>query len=596
MLATVLGLGAALGSPWLVGLPVRLLLRRGQALSQRAWVEAPLVGVAIIILVLQNLVYLNIPLRQSVPWFWGAVGLLWLGTLLRGGLRKSWRNCPRAVLGVGVGVYLFQGVGLFVLGAPSYLGNRLGDQFNYIVLADFLREYPFETPGETVGTRPFLFRALLLKDDRIGQAILHGFLAVTACQETHVLYEATSLLGPALLVGPFYWLARGSGSRRRAALILAATAGLLPAVTQVHLEGFLSQNLLLPFLFAFLVVLPRTLAAPSVERTVVAMLFLAGAVSIYTEYFLILTGLLLVLLVGNGFAGRSWNKSGLLALLILSAPMLLNPLSLPYQLPAFQRLSVNLFTEYFRTRLPALPEMVWLGEGFRLRGWGFGWRGTSILLLGLGIGGLVRLGLRQRRRSYRRPGFLLALGILALASLPVLGLVRRPLNPYMVYKLTLTVGPLLVLGAGGLLLPRFRLGLLFLAALGTTLLEAESIWHRHTPYSHVRSLDAEDFRWATRQLRQLEAREVVLAVEEVFHAPWLSYEGRHHRIWRLPVADAGFPNPAPPPPLPPVYLLVEQPRWPIRTESAEGQLLGTRGRFSLWYWQGALPFPPHGSP
>jgi hypothetical protein len=593
MPATVLCLVTALGSPLLVGVPVRWLLRRGRPLNERAWLEAPFVGLATIILVLQNLVYLNVPVRRSAPWFWLVVGLLWLVILWRRGLRESWRHCPRAVLAACAGVYLIQGLGLFLVGAPSYLGHRMSDQFNYIAMAQFLTDCPFTTSPDQIGPRPYLLRALLFKDDRIGQAVLHGFLAVSARQEMPTLYEATSLFGPALVVIPFYWLARGLGQRRRAALLLGVTAGLLPAVTELHLEGFLSQTVALPFLFALLVTFHRVLVTASVERAVVAMLVMACAASVYTELLPILAGLLLVLLIARRLTGHPWKTGAALAAAVLLAPALLNPLSLPHQLPALQRLSFVPFAKYFETRLHALPDLIWLGEEFRPLGWTHGVRAVGSVLMVLGILGLVWMGLSQWRRGRRRPAFLLALGALALASLPALALLRRPLNPYPVYKLALTCGPLLALGLG-LLLPRGRLALLLLVTTATVLMESESAWHGHTPYAHVRSLLADDFRWAEGQMRQLGAGEVFLAVEEDFHAPWLSYHGRHHPLWLLPAPAAGPALPARPPAGTPVYLLVEDPLWPVRAEPGQGVLLATRGRFSLWQWNGipVLPAPP----
>jgi hypothetical protein len=579
-----------------VGVPVRWLLRRGRSLHERAWLEAPFVGLATVILVLQNLVYLNVPLRRSVPWFWLAVGLLWLLMLGRRGLKDSWRHCPRAVLAGCAAVYLLQGLGLLLVGAPSYLGHRMSDQFNYITIAQFLSDCPFSSSPAEIGPRPYLLHALHFKDDRIGQSVLHGFLAVSAGQEMSALYEATSLLGPALLVVPFYWLTRGLGQRRRPALLLGMIAGLLPAVTQLHLEGFLSQTLVLPLLFALLVLFQRALAAPSVERALVAMLVMACAVSVYTELLPVLAGLLLVLLVARCLAGRPWNTAAAFGAAVLLAPALLNPLSLPRQLPALERLSYVSFAKYFLTRLHSLPELVWLGEEFRPLGWRYGERGVAVVLTALGTLGLVALGLRQWRRGRRRPAFLLAAGALALASLPVLAVLRRPLNPYPVYKLTLTCGPLLALGLG-LLLPRGRLALLLLAATGTVLMEYESTWHCHTPYPHVRLLAAEDFRWAEAQLRQLGPGDVFLAVEQNFHAPWLSYDGRHHRLWLLPVSGAGAAVP-PPPAGTPVYLLVDDSLWLVRAGPGQGILLATHGRFSLWQWYGVpalLPGPRSGN-
>src|SRR5262249_42369243 len=151
----------------------------------------------------------------------------------------------------------------------------------------------------------------------------------------------------------------------------------------------------------------------------------------------------------------------------------------------------------------------------------------------------------------------LAVGVLALACLPVLALLPRPLNPYPVYKLTLTCGPLLTV-ALGMLVPRLRLPLLLAAATGTVLMEDESARHRPSPFAHVRSMQEDDFGWAEGRLEGLEPGDVLLAVEPYSHATWLSYRGRQHRIWLLGDLDNLIPRPVPPPDGPPVYLLVEE--------------------------------------
>src|SRR5947209_5762555 len=117
MVGTVLCLATALASPLLVGLPLRSLLRRGRPLDGRAWLEVPFVGLAAIVLVLQTAVYLDAPLRRSVPWFWLAVAGLWAVARPWRGWGRSWRSCPALVLAACGGVYLFQGLGLLALGS-----------------------------------------------------------------------------------------------------------------------------------------------------------------------------------------------------------------------------------------------------------------------------------------------------------------------------------------------------------------------------------------------------------------------------------------------------------------------------------------------
>jgi hypothetical protein len=424
------------------------------------WLLAPFLGLSAVLLVLHNLIYFDLTLSQSTPWIWVAVGSLWPGLLLKNGLRPLLANCPWHVLLVMAAVYHFQGMGLFVRGADVYLGRATGDQYNYTALAQMLCDFPFSTTWDTIGQHPFLVEGLILKTDRTGAMILQGFFACSAGTEAKNLFEATILLSPALVVVAVYAVVQklAFGSR---ALATAALAGVLPALTILHLDSFLSHALAVPFLLMLLVVLSEVASSGSWRTILFAGVLLASTTSVYTEFVPILLFMLFLFCVG-GTVLRSLRAGQECAncLKLIALMFGLNPWYFPSMVQVLQRVTQVTSSN---------SGMHFVGESDQVAGfaavWSHDWfHGSSIrvqaiiavsfVLTGLAVLGLVRLcwgGLAAFSKSGRadpraRERVLLSLAVLALTLLPVPAFLTIEKHSYQFVKLLLTIGPLLVVG------------------------------------------------------------------------------------------------------------------------------------------------------
>jgi hypothetical protein len=416
---------------------------------------APFLGLAALVLPLNGLVYLDVPVRAVTPFLWVALAGAAALAVQRGGLWRRFRGWPGVVLLAAGAVYLVQGLGLLRVGARLYVGLGWWDEYHYDALAQFFRDWPFRTSLAEVGPHNlFLAWPISLKCDRIGQSVLQAFFAASCAAPSKPLFGPTILLLPALTVPAVCLAARRAGLARGPALVTGLAAGLLPAVTDVHLDCFLSQALGVPLLLVFPVVLDDLLARPGWRTLARAALLLAAAAAVYTELLLILWALILlaalVHLTRRPFPGRA---AACLAILPLVA-LVFNAGYVRYLLPVALRVSapaVSVDTLPWAYSLEAWARL-WLGDwasaesgaAVRLAGLGL----TVLAYLGLGLGvwaalGAVRAGWQDadaRRAVFR------AAALAAVAALPLLVLVKDDRHPYQFCKLLLTVGPLLVLG------------------------------------------------------------------------------------------------------------------------------------------------------
>src|SRR5262245_13715077 len=237
-----------LGSILLVGLPLSWLLNGRRPLGKTEVLLVPFLGIAGIILPLQNLVYCDVPIARSAPFFWGTVLLAWLWFLKSGHAGPSLRQVLGWPLAACLVVFGIQGLALLDRGAESYLGRAWTDSYNYTVMAQFMADVPFSTPLEAVGNQPYLFTGVAFKSERLGQSILQGFFAVSSGQDAKTLFGPTILLSPTLIALVIFLFGRRLGLPRWQALAAGMAAGLLPGLTGLHLECFLSHALAVPFL------------------------------------------------------------------------------------------------------------------------------------------------------------------------------------------------------------------------------------------------------------------------------------------------------------------------------------------------------------
>ena len=280
-------ISVAIGSLWFVGLPVARLLFGPEEDKEKIWVSAPFIGLAVVILVLQNLVYLDIPLRYSTPWLLVIVCFLWGWLFKSKQIVTIFRAAPRLLLFSALSAYVIQGSGLIAAGAKYYVGRAWHDQFNYTAITQFLVDLPFSSSFNDVATSPYLFHAVFRKLDRIGQSVFHGFVSVAAFTDAKTTFEAVILLSPLLTLLAVYWLGRKLSLPFWPSLTVACASGILPALAAVHLECFFSQALCIPFLLVWPAFLSETCDRLSVRWLLASALILAVATGIYTEFYII---------------------------------------------------------------------------------------------------------------------------------------------------------------------------------------------------------------------------------------------------------------------------------------------------------------------
>lgn len=565
MLLTAWCIAVVLGSLLAVGVPAVWLAYGRRPLTETNWVEAPFIGLAAVVLILQNLVYLDVPVLWSAPFVWLAAVAGWIWLWRSGQLRVTFARCPLGLYLTMLAVYLTQGLGMLLIGARFYLGRMWGDQCNYTTLAEYFAHQPYSLPVSEAATQPWMILVVrFLRTDRIGQSMLHAFFSVSSFSDPRILFEPTILLCPAMVVLAIYALARSSGMSRGWSTLTGAAAGLLPALASIHLESYQSQALVTPLLVYIPAALYALLRRPTWRRAATLALIVAAAVSIYTEFLPILLVLLAApTLVGAVGMRRGWRVLGLVAL-VLAAPVVLNPLSTTAILNVLQRVDIPMLQHVYPWAFKVeglarlwLGDLVELGQG-RLALRAFGLAATGLGFLGLACACLPFL--HEAGKTWRiarlRASFALAFAILSLAILPILVVVRDEDHAYQFYKLLLSVSPLLVLGLAqlarawtadgarmGRMLPVPAAVLLVAVLVGGAAGSAEMAYNstRLTPPTriHVGALASFDVQQVQRRLEQMHNEDVLLACTNGpadatgFLASWLAYSARHNRVWSL---------------------------------------------------------------
>jgi hypothetical protein len=535
-----------------MGLPLCWLLYGRRPLREADYVRAPFLGAAAITLIVQNLYYQDVTVRRAAPLVWGLIAALWLWAWRRGQLRLWWRGCPRALLTAGLLAFAVQGLGLLRLGAREYFGRAFPDQFNYTSIAQFALEEPFSLPLAAVGHRPYLIQGVRLKDHRNGAPLLQGFFAASCGADAKPLFEPTALLLPPLTVFAAFGLGRQLGLARPHALLAAAAAGLLPAVAAVHLEGFLSQALGLPFLLAYPLFLSDLSERPSAGRWIAAALCAAAGHTFYVELYPLFVGASAVLL-GAAAVGdcRRWRLPAC-AVALAFAPALLNPF--------FVRSGWHMMTA---VTLPVLQDVypwalrqeglarLWAGDFAALPGASALLAAGAVAATAVAYFGLLRAcaarlcrlaGEGDPAARWRDLG--MALAVLALALVPVAVVLKDREHPYQFYKLANTVSPLLVVGLmlalrpGRIAAPAWpalaaAAPVLLLAGAASGSMAVRSTRVELTKRSLTALVCGPGLTDLARGLERRPGGPLLIASVDAAYNPWLAYLARRHRAWLL---------------------------------------------------------------
>lgn len=553
------------------GLPF-LFLTNTLKVEQRNFLLAPFIGISIIILFLQNILYFNIPLKISA-WFLWLLGIcLWIVVIYLKKLILPTKKILLVFLTAFVAMAI-NGWGYIYSNYEECYGNCWIDQFNYVAQSQFMVDVPFNTTFEDIDQAPHMIQGVIKKESRIGQDMLNGFFAVTTFTETKNFFGAVILLMPFLISIVIFLLAQKFLDEKYA-LLTGFLAGISPILTKLHLENFLSHALSLGFLFLVIYLIHVLLEQKKLIYLFLLAITLSTTLSIYFEFAYILLGLLLLTVVSVVINRRQYTKDDIkkLTLYLFLLPVL-----------------TFLFNPYFSWKLISdiLPHNYFFGEKVLAHIYPFALKkemiptlffgdtifkhirmvfpesiaSKSILLLNLeayvlmfiSILGWGALFLKNKIKSTL---LFLCLGLLIVPLLPYS---QDKEFPYQFFKLMISIFPLVILGLiVGLksMIESFEIKRSFLPILIIiVLLSPFAIANISLVYPGIHPNGTvfiansakpnlfrnPKFAKARETLYALEGESIVLDCPEHIINAWLSYFGRKNNIWFLNDSLGGSP-------------------------------------------------------
>jgi hypothetical protein len=541
-----------------VGLALRFLLPKEFSLLSTVFFSL-MGGFFLVVLIPQNLVYLGVPIRISAWLILGAALVqIWLcrRTFLAW-IRTIYSNAEiRTLMVVILLTITFHGIVPIRQGLEWYYGKGHSDQINYVLLAEFLKEEPYNTGQQTIGLRPWLvgpvgFQAnaeqigvnsgtgvelIGAKKQRIGQSIVTAEMSVWSGTDAKGGYAATVIFFLTVLAICLYVFLREAGIDRFMAGSGALLAALLPAVTRLSLNGFLSQVSIL-FVFPFFASLLRHQTLSPRSFTLFFSLTLAYIVAAYSEIAPIgfCTLFLGVLFVRDDRFRSKW-------LMLMSAILLIVLVN-----PFYLRNLIEFLGQqyYFAANLKTLDRLA--PNVLTLRGWSELIFGTvtskplalffdccAILIGLLFLAGVFFLARRDRLIF----GAILLPGILVILYLAT----RTRLSYYPIGKITLSILPF-VIGLWFVALSRVAatgrdrpIGLLkkLLSASIVAAAAAGSVRYYSEVLNNGDLLEfvrEPRFLNVCRELEEIRNKRVLVFETHPFLTAWLCYHARHNDVY-----------------------------------------------------------------
>lgn len=533
------------------GLFLSILLIPDKYYKQFFWFFSPFLGISFIIIVLQTCVYLDIPISLSAFPF---IILLIVGIILIYYKKKTFEipKFPSILIVCVILVLIINGIGYFALGPSNYLGYGWIDQHNYVGIAQFLMDKPFSTELNQVGETPYLVDAILKKNDRIGQSVLQGFVAIISFVNAKTAYGAISLLSPLLTFLSVLLLAPFLLKDRLFQYGAALSAACIPGFALIHLQDFLSQALAVPFILVSPLIIYFALKEKSWHFVAIGILILAALHAIYSEF----TILFVVLAICGGIWYILQTKE------IYSSVVAITSIIIIGLLINIGYIERSLFVQKRGSIANILQSIFPFSE--TVEGLGFLWFGYSSPLLNnpvlfftvnfcaviLTIGAYTGIICAVKKQKD-----VVCVLLLILAISPIIFLSQSEPYPYQFYKLLMTISPILMLGVWALLsdfwevntnisdvlhkngihpiLQRIpNLVLLFLlisSILITGYLAAYSI---NGGYRSVVTLtNTEDMISMYYTLENTKNLDYIVSVSHPYPLAWVAYHGRNNRIF-----------------------------------------------------------------
>lgn len=307
-----------------LGVVIRRFLFCQAGWSPRILLISFLTGFALQIILLQNLVYAGLRIQWT---FWlcpaiGTAAFFLAGRDLQDGWKSSLSLRREGIIMGFIVLFVFaaQCVSAVWAGHDNYYGFARIDHFNYTITSEYLRHAEFGGKGQDPQDTVWLLKVNQTREQRLGQSILQAYLGAVSFTSTKDAYAGAVAFCVSLLALGAYGLARSLSISRPYALLAALWTGLCPGITQMHLEGFMSQTCS-ALVFPWLMILPQRRLAPPFFTVLLSSIPLALLLVTYTELYPIGIAVFgLATLAGQGFSIRSIG--GVCASVALSAILL----------------------------------------------------------------------------------------------------------------------------------------------------------------------------------------------------------------------------------------------------------------------------------
>ena len=152
-------------------------------------------GYVVQILLLENLVFLNLPIQWT---FWIPTTLAGFALYkYRGPFLEKWyadktfRRQTFVLLGIFSIAFLGQSVSAIIEGSGNYYGMAHIDHVNYTLIAEFLKTTNFHSAPEVTQTTPWLLKPIQYRDLRIGQSVAQALIACLGFASAKDAYAGT---------------------------------------------------------------------------------------------------------------------------------------------------------------------------------------------------------------------------------------------------------------------------------------------------------------------------------------------------------------------------------------------------------------------
>lgn len=410
------------------------------------WCLSPIIGTGTIILFCQNLLYLNTRILYSSI----LLVVLSLITFLISIKLKRWKikTIPKELIASAVLIYFLQGLGLLILGVSNYYGYGWVDLYNYVSQAQFFIDFPFHSNANYID---FLNIAQYYKNDRIGQTVLHSFISVITGLDAQQTFGITIILSPFISFFVFILISIKFNIPKKWGYLSATLASVSTAFATIHLECFLSQSLVIPFILVFPLYIDNLIKNKDIKSIIFLSFILSIISSIYTEIYPIAVSILILMILSDRILEKKTSLiSNLKWLIVLIPPVLITALLFN---PGFTKSLLIIITRSVSTSI--------LGSiypwGLSLEGLGRLWVGNQIdysnnlylfyiystLTIVIAILAILFLLKQYRNRSQS-----IAIGYILILAIPIflaaLNFYKNNQYQYQFYKLLLTFWPLFI--------------------------------------------------------------------------------------------------------------------------------------------------------